>query len=128
VQSQSPGSIPQATGPADYQIDTPVTVTSQSTAPNGPLFAQLEGPPLDPVMDALQNMGRVPTQLEEQLSRPFYKSEIGVPPEDLDQDWTFRDALDNFGTWLEWLIGSGPAPVLVTPYCTSSPRSQVCMG
>ena len=33
AQSQSPASIPQASGPADYQIDTPITVTAQSTAP-----------------------------------------------------------------------------------------------
>ena len=33
AQSQDSASIPQASGPADYQIDTPITVTSQSTAP-----------------------------------------------------------------------------------------------
>jgi hypothetical protein len=30
AQSQNPGSIPLATGPADYQIDTPITVASRA--------------------------------------------------------------------------------------------------
>ena len=41
AQSQSPGSIPQASGPADYQIDTPITVTAQSEAGEGSFVESL---------------------------------------------------------------------------------------
>ena len=77
-QSQLAASIPQASGPADYQIDTPVTVTSQSTVsnvqPDGPLLAQ--EPFIDPFLEALRTR---PVSPEEFGKTPHYTPRVGVP-------------------------------------------------
>jgi hypothetical protein len=85
-QSQLAASIPQASGPADYQIDTPVTVTSQSTAQNGPVLAQLfpgftvGNAGVDPVMEVLQQ-GRIPGAAEyaARAAQQGYSPNIGDP-------------------------------------------------
>jgi hypothetical protein len=72
AQSQSSGQM------ADYQINTPITVTSQSTVsnvqPDGPLLAQ--EPFIDPFLEALRTR---PVSPEEFGKTPQYTPRVGVP-------------------------------------------------
>ena len=43
-QGQLAASIPQASGPADYQIDTPITVTAQGQTPDSGAAVSVLGP------------------------------------------------------------------------------------
>ena len=127
AQSQTPGSIPQASGPADYQIDTPVTVTSNSTA-GAPLFAQVIDPvPFlgideyleSPAMQALRQ-GRLPTPAEEAASQPRYGTRIGVPPPlpPPEPSNPLIDFLNILGDWLGKFWGLSPA---APPVCPAGP-------
>jgi RHS repeat-associated protein len=131
-QGQLAASIPQASGPADYQIDTPVTVTSQSTAQNGPVLAQLfpgftvGNAGVDPVMEALQQ-GRIPGAAEyaARAAQQGYSPNIGdptLPPEPLPGPPTnsnpFTDQPFVIGL-LRLIFRFFQPPVVVAPICTA---------
>jgi hypothetical protein len=89
-----------------------IVVTAQA---QGPVLAQL----VDPIMDALTQFGRVPTELETQLGRPTYTPRVGVPqplppPAPPTAPWYIL-LMQALGEWVERGAGVGAAPPICIP-------------
>jgi hypothetical protein len=101
-----------------------VTIGGSSSPMNsqGPLLAQGGGPIIDPVMEALTRFNRLPTPLEQQLSRPKYTPQTGFPPplppaSPGEAPWYIL-LMQALGEWVERgsMYSTAPPQVCVAPY------------